>query len=113
MFRSFIIITASHYMSSFRKITHCVKYCASFVSITFTYRYYGMKKHTSGGAGGNASTKVLPAASTATSNGATKKVVPKPIITVTEFTPGNTPTDKVSLFLKGLSTKKTCCLSKG
>ena len=73
-----------------------------------------MKKHTStaAGAGGNASTKVLPAA-TATSTGATKKVVAKPIITVTEFTPGNTPTDKVSLFLKGLSTKKTCCLSKG
>ena len=89
------------------------KKSCSLVSITFTYRYYGMKKHTSGGAGGNASTKVLPAASTATSNGATKKVVAKPIITVTEFTPGNTPTDKVSLFLKGLSTKKTCCLSKG
>ena len=53
--------------------------------------------------------KVLPA----TSNGsaAAKKVVAKPIITVTEFTPGNTPTDKVSLFLS--SPHQSCCLSKG
>ena len=65
------------------------------VSITFTYRYYGMKKTTTSTVPAG---KVLPP--TSNGNAAAKKVVAKPIITVTEFTPGNTPTDKVSISIE-------------
>ena len=61
-------------------------------------RYYGMKKQNSGN---NTSTTNQRSHVTTTSSvvmgAANKKMVAKPIITVTEFTPGHTP-DKVSGF---------------
>ena len=73
---------------------------ASFVFITFTYRYYGMKKQSTAAASlapptASTSGKVSSNTTASTASSMPKKMVAKPIITVTEFTPGNTPTDKV------------------
>ena len=57
-------------------------------SIVVFFRYYGMRK-TSGSQGPKSSTSASNA--TASIGGHTKKMVAKPIITVTEFTPGTTP----------------------
>ena len=58
-------------------------------SIVVFFRYYGMRK-TSGSQGPKSSTSASNATA-ASIGGHTKKMVAKPIITVTEFTPGTTP----------------------